>query len=88
MVFEDFVGICLQSLSDGGGGVINPSPPADCVFGATKEGAREGGVAPIYPGDRESVLFTHEFVGTLLALVSKVPIGETAAVEALMSPAV
>ena len=51
-------------------------------------GRQRHGVGPDYPGDCESVLFTHESVGALLALASKVPIGETAAVEAIMSIAV
>ena len=54
-----------------------------CIWG-DGEGDREGGVAPVYPGDCEGVLFTYEFVGVLLALASKAAIGEIVAVEVLV----
>ena len=44
----------------------------------------EGGVAPIYPSDGEGVLFSYKFVRTLLALTSKVAVGELVAIEVLM----
>ena len=85
-LLEDFtVGIFAQSLPDGGGGIVYSSPAVGCIFRATEEGVREGKAAPVYPGDFEGVLFTHEIVGALLALARKVAIGEMVAVEALMS---
>ena len=72
-------------MSDGGGGIVNTNPPAGREFEATEEGVGEGRVSPVNTGDGEGVLNTHEFAGTLLALASKVIIGEIAAVEALMS---
>ena len=62
--------------------------PAGFVFEATEKDVIEGGVAPIYPGDCESMMFMYESVGALLALVSKVAIGETVLVGALMSTVV
>ena len=75
-------------MSESGGSGLHLNPPASCVFGATEKGVIERGVTPVYPGDCESVLFTHEFVGALLVLASKVATGEMVAVEALMSTAV
>ena len=43
---------------DSGGGVLDPNPSAGRVLGAAEEGIGEGGVAPIYPSDGESVLFS------------------------------
>ena len=85
-IVEDFVGAFSKSLSDGDGGVLHTQthPPA-AYFGATEEGVREGGVAPVYPADCESVLFTHKSVGALFALASEVVISEVIAVKALMS---
>ena len=62
--------------------------PVDCIFGATEERVRERGVPPVFPGDCEGVLFTHELVGALLALTSKVAISEMVAIEALISTAI
>ena len=53
-------------------------------MGAAGEGIGEGGVAPIYPSDGEGVLFSYKFVRTLLALTSKVSVGEVVAIEVLM----
>ena len=76
-----------QSLSDGYRGVVRPNPPAGHVFGAAERGVGECIVSPVCAGDSEGELFTHEFVGALLALVSKVVIGEMVAIEVLMSTA-
>ena len=54
----------------------------------TEDCIGESRAAPVKTGDGEGVLFTHEFVGTFLALASKVTIREIAAVETLMSTAV
>ena len=45
-------------------------------------------VAPIYPSNGEGVLFSHNFIGALLAFASEVAIGELIAVEALMGTTV
>ena len=84
-LFENFVvGAFPQPLADSGGGVINPNPSAGRIMGAAEEGIGEGGVAPIYPSDGEGVLFSYKFVRTLLALTSKVAVGELVAIEVLM----
>ena len=83
--FEGFVvGAFPQPLADSGGGVLDPNPSASRVLGAAEEGIGEGGVAPIYPSDGEGVLFSYKFVRTLLALASKVAVGELVAIEVLM----
>lgn len=56
-------------------------------FGAMKV-VRESGVAPANMGDGEDVLFSHEFLGAVLALANDVAIGELVVVEALMSSTV
>ena len=71
-------------MADSGGGVLDPNPSAGRVLGAAGEGIGEGGVAPIYPSDGEGVLFSYKFVRTLLALASKVAVGELVAIEVLM----
>ena len=84
-LFEDFVvGAFPQTLADRGGGVLDPNPSAGRVLGAAEEDIGEGGVAPIYPSDGEGVLFSYKFVRTLLALASKVAVGELVAIEVLM----
>ena len=84
-LFEGFVvGAFPQPLADSGGGVLDPNPSASRVLGAAEEGIGEGGVAPIYPSDGEGVLFSYKFVRTLLALASKVAVGELVAIEVLM----
>ena len=84
-LFESFVVSAFpQILADSGGGVLDPNPSAGRVLGAAEEGIGEGGVAPIYPSDGESVLFSYKFVRTLLALASKVAVGELVAIEVLM----
>ena len=83
--FENFVVSAFpQILADSGGGVLDPNPSAGLVLGAAEEGIGEGGVAPIYPSDGESGLFSYKFVRTLLALASKVAVGELVAIEVLM----
>ena len=71
-------------MADSGGGVIDPDPSAGRILGAAEEGIGEGGVAPIYPSDGEGVLLAYKFVCTLLALTSKVAVGELVAIEVLM----
>ena len=84
-LFEGFIaGAFPQTLADSGGGVLDPNPPAGRVLGAAAEGIGEGGVAPIHPSDGEGVLFSYKFVRTLLALASKVAVGELVAIEILM----
>ena len=84
-LFEDFVvGAFPHTLADSGGGVLDPNPSAGRVLGTAEEGTGEGGVAPIYPSDGKGVLFSYKFVRTLLALASKVAVGELVAIEVLM----
>ena len=84
-LFDNFVvGAFPQIWADSGGGVIDPNPSAGRILGAAEEGIGEGGVAPIYPSDSEGVLFSYKFVRTLLALTSKVAVGELVAIEVLM----
>ena len=40
-IFKDFiVGAFPRSLSDSGGGIIDPNPFTRCIFGAAEEGVR------------------------------------------------
>ena len=71
-------------MPNSGGGVIDPNPSTGRILGAAEEGIGEGGVAPIYQSDGEGVLFSYKFVRTLLALTSKVAVGELVAIEVLM----
>ena len=88
-LFEDFiVGVFPQPLTDSGGGVVDPYPSASRVFGAAEEGIGESGITPVYPSNDEGVLFSHKFVGALLAFASEVAIGELIAVEVLMGTTV
>ena len=75
-------------MADSGGGIVDPYPPASRVFGATEKSIGESGVAPVDPSNGEGVLFSHNFIGTLLAFASEVAIGELIAVEALMDTTV
>ena len=75
-------------MANSGGGIVDPYPSASCVFGVTEKSIRESGVAPIDPSDGEGVLFSHNFIGALLAFASEVVIGELIAVEALMDTTV
>ena len=84
-LFENYVVSAFpQTLADSGGGVLDPNPSAGRVLRAAEEGIGEGGVAPIYSSDGEGVLFSYKFVRTLLALASKVAVGESVAIEVLM----
>ena len=84
-LFENFVTSAFpQTLVDSGDGVLDPNPSAGRVLGAAEEGIGEGGVAPIYPSDGEGVSFSYKFARTLLALASKVAVGELVAIEVLM----
>ena len=88
-LFKDFiVGLFPRSLSDGGGGVIDPDPSTRYIFGAAEEGVREGGVATVNAGDRQSVLLAHEFICSLLSVAGEVAVGELVAVKALVSTTV
>ena len=78
----------MQSLADSGGSIVDPYPSASRVFGATEKSIGESGVAPIDPSNGEGVLFSHSFIGALLAFTSEVAIGELIAVEALMDTTV
>ena len=71
-------------MADSGGGVVDPYSSASRVFGATDKSIGESGVARVDPSDGEGVLFSHDFIGALLAFASEVAIGELIAVEALM----
>ena len=75
-------------MTDSGGGIVDPYPPASRVFGATEKSIGESGVAPIDPSNGEGVLFSHNFIGAMLAFASEVTIGELIAVEALMDTTV
>ena len=75
-------------MADSGGGVIDPNPSAGRILRAAEEGIGEGGVSPINPSDGEGVLFSHEFVRSLLTLAGKVAIGELVAVKVLVHAAV
>ena len=88
-LFENYVVSAFpQTSADSGGGVLDPNPSAGRVLGAAEERIGEGGVAPIYPSDDEGVLFSYKFVRTLLALASKVAVGELAAIDVLMNTTV
>ena len=88
-IFENFVVSAFpQTMADSGGGVLDPNPSAGRILGAAEEGIGEGGVAPIYPSDAEGVLFSYKFVRTLLALASKVALGELVAIKVLMDTTV
>ena len=71
-------------MADSGGGIVDPYPSGSRVYGATEKSIGESEVALIDPSDGEGVLFSHNFVGALLAFASEVAIGELIAVEALM----
>ena len=75
-------------MADSGGGVVDPYPSASHVFGATEKGIGESEIAPVYPRNGEGVLFSHKFIGVLLAFASEVAIGELIAVEVLMGTTV
>ena len=75
-------------MTDSGGGIVDPYPSASRLFGATEKSIGESGVAPIYPGNGEGVLFSHSFIGVLLSVAKEVAIGELIAVEALMGATV
>ena len=70
------------------GGILDSYLSASRVFGATEKSIGENGVAPIDPSNGEGVLFSHNFIGALLAFASEVAIGELIAVEALMDTTV
>ena len=71
-------------MTDSGGGIVDPYPSGSRVFGTAEEGIGEGGIAPVYPSNGEGVLFSHKFVGALLAFASEVAIGELIAFKALI----
>ena len=75
-------------MGDSGGGIVDPYPSASRVFGATEKSIGESGVAPIDPSYGEGVLFSHNFIGALLAFANEVAIGELIAVKALMDTTV
>ena len=75
-------------MADSGDGIIDPYPSASRVFGATEKSIGESGVAPIDASNGEGVLFSHNFIGALLAFASEVAIGELIAVEYLMDTTV
>ena len=88
-LFEDFIVSAFpQTLADSGGGVVDPYPSASRVFGTAEKGIGEGGIAPVSPSKDEGVLFSHKFVGALLAFASESAIGELLAVEVLMGTTV
>ena len=72
------------SLTDSGGGIVDPYPAASRVFRATEKSIGESRVAPIHPSNGENVLFSHNFIGALSSVTSEVAIGELIAVEDLM----
>ena len=75
-------------MADSGGGVVYPDPSTSRVLGAAEEDIGEGGVAPVNPSDGEGVLFSYQFVCSLLALAGKVAIGELVAVKVLVHTAI
>ena len=75
-------------MADSGGGIVDPYPSASRVFGATEKGIGESGIASIYPSNGEGVLFSHKFIGALLAFASEVATGELIAVKVLMGTTV
>ena len=88
-IFKDFtVSAFPQPLTDSGGGVVDPYPFASRLFGAAEKGIGKSGIAPVYPSNGEGVLFSHKFIGALLAFASEVAIGELIAVEVLMGTTV
>ena len=58
------------------------------MFEATEKSIGESGVVPIDPSNGEGVLFSHNFIGTLLAFANEVAIGELIAVKALVDTTV
>ena len=75
-------------MTDSGGGIVDPYPSASRVFGSTEKGIGESGIAPVYPSNGEGVLFSHKFIGALLAFASEVATGELIAVDVLMGTTV
>ena len=75
-------------MADSGGGIVYPYPSASRVLGATEKSIGESGVASVDPSDGEGVLFSHNFIGELLAFASEVAVGELIAVEALIDATV
>ena len=53
-----------------------------------EEGIGEGGIAPVNPGDGEGVLYSQNFVCSLLTFAGKVAIGELVAVKVLVHTAI
>ena len=75
-------------MSDSGGSVVDPNPSTRCVSRAAEEGVGESGVATVDAGDRQGMLFSHEFVRSLLTFAGQVAVGELVAVKTLVSTAV
>ena len=82
------VSVFPPSLSDSGGGIIDPDLSTRYIFGAAEEGVGWSGVAAVNAGDRQGVLFAHEFVCSLLTLAGEVAVGELVAVKALVGTTV
>lgn len=47
-----------QFLTGGDGGIVDLNPCSSQMFGATEEGVRESGIAPVYVSDGDGVLFS------------------------------
>ena len=71
-------------MADSGGGIVDQYSSASRVFGTAEEGIGESGISPVYTSNGEGVLFSHKFIGTVLAFASEVTIGELIAVEFLV----
>ena len=82
------VSVSPRSLSDGGGGFVDPNSSSRYIFGTAEEGVGKGGVAAVDAGDHQGVLFTHKFIPSLLQLAGEVAVGELVVVKALMSTTV
>lgn len=74
-----------RSLSDFGGGIVDPGLSTRYIFRALEEGIGEGGIAAVNTSDSQGVLFLRKFIYALLALMGDVAMGELVAVKGWMS---
>ena len=74
-----------RSLTNSGGGIVDPNPSTRSVFGAPEKGVGKGRVAAVDAGGRQDVHFTYNMVSSLLTLMGEVTAGELVAAKALVS---
>ena len=65
--------------------IVDPDPSTGSICGTAEEGVGKDGIAAIDAGDRLGVLFTHEFIISLLSLADEVVAREVVTVKTLMS---